>query len=33
MIPAAKLVVDTGCRTPCEVAHQIADALPDYEGP
>jgi hypothetical protein len=33
LIPAANLVVDTGCRTPSEVAHQIAGALPDYEDP
>jgi hypothetical protein len=29
MIRAAGLVVDTSCRTPGEVAVQIADALPD----
>jgi AAA domain len=28
MILAADLVVDTGCRTPSAVAHQIADSLP-----
>jgi hypothetical protein len=28
MIPAADFVVNTGCRTPREVAHQIAAALP-----
>jgi hypothetical protein len=25
----AGLAVDTGCRTPAEIAHQIADALPE----
>jgi chloramphenicol 3-O-phosphotransferase len=29
MILAADLAVDTGCRTPAEIAHQIADALPE----
>jgi chloramphenicol 3-O-phosphotransferase len=29
MIRAADLAVDTGCRTPAEIAHQIADALPE----
>jgi hypothetical protein len=28
MISAADLVVNTGCRTPRELAHQIVDALP-----
>lgn len=28
MIPAADLVVDTGCQTPAQTARQIADALP-----
>jgi hypothetical protein len=29
MMSAADLVVDTGCRTPAEVARQITDALPE----
>ena len=29
MIQAADLAVDTGCRTPAEIAHQIAAALPE----
>jgi chloramphenicol 3-O-phosphotransferase len=29
MIRAADLAVDTGCRPPAEIAHQIADALPE----
>jgi chloramphenicol 3-O-phosphotransferase len=29
MIRAADLAVDTGCRTPAEIAHQIADVLPE----
>lgn len=29
MLSAADLVVDTGCRTPAQVAQQIADALPE----
>jgi len=29
MIPAADLVVDTGCQTASAAAHQIADALPE----
>ena len=28
MIPAADLVVNTGCQTPSAAARQIADALP-----
>jgi chloramphenicol 3-O-phosphotransferase len=28
-IRAADLAVDTGCRTSAEIAHQIADALPE----
>jgi chloramphenicol 3-O-phosphotransferase len=29
MIRAADLAVDTSCRTPAEIAHQIASALPE----
>ena len=29
MIQAADLTVDTDCRTPAEIAHQIAAALPE----
>lgn len=29
MMPAADLVVDTGCQTPAQAARQIADALPE----
>jgi chloramphenicol 3-O-phosphotransferase len=29
MIRAADLTVDTNCRTPAEIAHQIASALPE----
>lgn len=29
MIRAAALAVDTGCRTPAQIAHQIASALPE----
>jgi hypothetical protein len=29
MVPAADLVVDTGCQTPAQTASQIADALPE----
>lgn len=32
LVSAADLVVDTGCRTPAEAAHQIAEALPETMG-